>query len=640
MPSLRQMSQTIKVFSIKEKILFFVFLFAFILSAAYLIALCFCDNIEVVPDFGGEIREGIVGQPQHINPVYSSVSDVDSDLVELIFSGLMKYDKNGQIVPDLIEEYGFEENGKILNFKLKEGVLWQDKAPLTMDDIVFTLSIIQDTEYLSPIRANFQGVSLEKISDTEGKFKLIEGYSGFLENLTELKIIPKHVFEGILPQDLASDNNLNLLNVIGSGPYMIEKIKKNGSVKFITLKANKFYYGEKPYIERISIYFYGSEEELKTAFQKGSVDLAHLSQASIDNSHISFLTPNYFALFLNTQNELLKKESIREALSIAIDKEELISEILNGEGNLINSPILPYFYENENEESIYDPETASEILEANDFVLENGERKQIVETAADFSLTADLRYGDTGKQVEKLQECLSGMSDIYEDGTISSYFGEKTKEAVIGFQEKYADEILSPANLEQGNGIVGTLTREKLNEICFPSERKETLLELNIKTTNHSLLTAAAKNIKDQLSELGIKINIETYNNNEIKNIIRERDYDILLFGEKLGAIRNPLPYWHSTQIFDPGLNLSLWENEEADELLEGIRIEENFEDLMDFSELFNEDNPAIMLYSPNYIYYINDNKIRGVSSGKIISAPQRYSDIENWYIKTKKIWK
>ncbi|MDD3046510.1 MAG: ABC transporter substrate-binding protein, partial [Candidatus Pacebacteria bacterium] len=164
-PSFNQWGQSFKAFTLIEKVLFLIFFIAFIASLVFSLNSFYNKNTETIPANGGSFKEGVVGQPKHINPIYSSSSDVDKDLVELVYSSLLKYGVNGEIENDLIENYSFSSDGKTFDFKIKENILWHDKKPLTLDDIVFTLNIIQDAEYLSPLRASFLGITLEKTSD-------------------------------------------------------------------------------------------------------------------------------------------------------------------------------------------------------------------------------------------------------------------------------------------------------------------------------------------------------------------------------------------------------------------------------------------------------------------------------------------
>ena len=79
-------------------------------------------------------------------------------------------------------------------------------------------------------------------------------------------------------------------------------------------------------------------------------------------------------------------------------------------------------------------------------------------------LVRDLKMGSKGDDVSALQSLLVSVG-VYPNGSVTGYFGAKTKDAVIRFQEKYASEILTPAGLVKGNGFVGRATRQKVNQL-------------------------------------------------------------------------------------------------------------------------------------------------------------------------------
>src|SRR4030042_4587706 len=106
-PKLSQWCCFFKVLTKKEKISFLIFLILFIFSSIFLVTRFYLENTEVKPAQGGKNTEGVMGQPRFINPIYAN-SDIDRDLVELVFSGLMKYDQNLQIVPDIVQTYEIE----------------------------------------------------------------------------------------------------------------------------------------------------------------------------------------------------------------------------------------------------------------------------------------------------------------------------------------------------------------------------------------------------------------------------------------------------------------------------------------------------------------------------------------------------
>ena len=196
LPSKKQWLQIFNILGKKERIAFFIFIGLFLTSSLFLLINFYLKNTEVKEAPGGTYTEGVVGFPRFINPVYAQSSDVDRDLVELIFSGIMKYDDQGQLVYDLAQSIEEKDDGETYVVKLKENVFWHDNEPLTTNDIVFTIKTIQNADYKSPLRGNYLGIDVVKINDYTLHFKLKNVYSGFLERLT-FKIIPEHIWQDI-----------------------------------------------------------------------------------------------------------------------------------------------------------------------------------------------------------------------------------------------------------------------------------------------------------------------------------------------------------------------------------------------------------------------------------------------------------
>ncbi len=105
-----------------------------------------------VPAVGGTYTEALVGAPELINPLFASVNDVDVDLARLVYSGLMKYDENQQLVPDLAASNALSEDKKTYTFTLRQDVTWHDGEPFTARDVAFTFERIQDPAVASPLR--------------------------------------------------------------------------------------------------------------------------------------------------------------------------------------------------------------------------------------------------------------------------------------------------------------------------------------------------------------------------------------------------------------------------------------------------------------------------------------------------------
>ncbi|TRZ83570.1 hypothetical protein D4R86_00595 [bacterium] len=513
-------------------------IFGIIFSACFL-------GAKILPAQGGTYREALFGYPRYLNPVLSHTNDVDRDIVSLLYSGLMRFDSNGNLIPDIAENFEITNDGKTYDFYLRKNVFWHDGEPLTADDIVYTISIIQNAQYNSPLRFNWEGVAVEKINNWQIRFKLKSPYAPFLANTT-LGIVPKHIWEKINYEKfaLAKEN----LSPVGTGPFKLTKIKKSnqGSIEEIILARNENYYLKSAYLENIIFHFYSSEKELITALTKNKVDGIGLSSSFRKNSinHIEkynifypFL-PRYFAVFFNQeQNSSLSNKNLRTALAYSVNKNEIIKEIFGGEALKINSPLLPYFF--------------------ND-------------------------------KPEPLEE--------YE------YNLDKAKE--------YMSKITQNVKL--------TITVPDMPEL------KQT-----------------AEIIQKNWSILGIEVKISLVPLDKIiDEIIRPRDYEAILFGQVLGLDPDPFSFWHSSQKRDPGLNLSLYSNKNVDIALEKARYEIDLEKRMllfqDFEQEINKDIPAIFLYSPEYLFVVKKN-IKGIKTNKINLPANRFANVEEWYIKTRR---
>src|SRR3989338_10039051 len=328
---------------------------------------------EKAPDYGGKFTEGMVNEPRHINPLLSQANDTDRDLVSLIYSGLLEYNGDGKIVPDLAQSYEISSDGLNYTVFLKDGAYWHDGRKVTADDIIFTIQTAQNSDYGSPQRINWQGVQIEKVNDLAVMFKLQAKYAQFLNNLT-VKILPKHIWQDIKPINFAlSEFNLK---PIGSGPYKFDRLKKDkdGRIRSYYLSANKEFYGGRPFINEIGIKFYISEDEMIDAYNRSEIE--GLSFVSPDNlKRVKFkqrLTlrelqlPRYFAVFFNqNKSTVLSDKNIRLALSHATDKNALLKNVLEDRCIAVHSPMVGGVLEIPDNAKKYDynPELAKTILE-------------------------------------------------------------------------------------------------------------------------------------------------------------------------------------------------------------------------------------------------------------------------------------
>lgn len=561
-PSLSQLKKLPKALTRKELWAIYILLCLILASGLFLLVKFWLENTEAIAIPGGEYTEGVIGIPRFINPILAQTNDVDLDLAGLIYSSLLKYDSQGNLVGDLAQKYEIGDDQKTYTFFLKKEVLWHDKELLTASDVVFTVQAIQDPRYKSPLRIRFQGATVEKIDDYTVRFKLKDVYASFLHNLT-FGILPKHIWEYI-PSEFIELAEYNL-KPIGSGPYKFLKFKKDkkGEIKSLHLRVFEDYYDRLPYIERVVFKFYPDEDSLASSYNKkeflgfGGISPKNLKKTRLGNNFNLFELPTtqYFACFFNqTKSKPLVDKTVRIALAHATRKEEIIQELFNGKAKVVYQPILPGLLGYTQQTKIYDfaPEHAKNILE------------------------------------EK------GWKDT------------------------------------DGNGI---------------REKEEENLEIELVVSDWPELKKAAELLQKQWSKIGVSVNLKVLGIAEIQqNYIRPREYEALLFGQASGLDPDPFAFWHSLQRKDPGLNLAMYANKEVDKLLEEARqtLDRNIraENYEEFQKKLAEDIPAIFLYNPSYLYIVS-KAIKGIELHQPVVEPyQRFAGIENWYIKTKRIWK
>ena len=653
-PSFSQWKQIFKVLKKGEKTALLALAILSACSLLFLVANYYVNNTKAVPAYGGTYTEGIVGQPRFINPVYGETNDVDRTLIGLIYSGLMTYDKDGKIVNDLAESYTVSDDGKTYSFQLKDNIFWQDGKPFTADDIIFTIKTIQNSDYKSPLRANWLGVEVKKTSDKSLSFILKTPYNSFLENCA-VKIIPSHIWKNVLAENFAlSSYNLQ---PIGSGPYSFSSIEQSDAsfIKSVNLESNHKYYGKLPYISNISLQFFANKNDLikaanaKTIDGFSSLEEKEFKQGWFANEKFSVYSlslPRYFAVFFNTnKTKILSDGNIRQALNYSIDKQEIINQMSSSaksEISLVDSPILPDFFGFETAKNPYtfDIEQAKKLLDKSGYKdTGSGQRAKPNDKKPAFQFKNYLAAGNKSKDVTELQGCLARLSDnlknLMQDETSGTY-GKGTENAVTEFQKKYLPDT-SPT------GEVGKATRQKLNELCIVPQDNSLPLKFTLATINQPQLVEIANSLKNYWQKAGVAVNVKAVEISELKSIIKTRDYDAILYGEVLGSEPDLYPFWHSSQVNDPGLNLSGYQNKDADQLLKEAREtldiavkRENYEKLQN---IIIKDAPALFLYNPDYIYWVSQ-KINGINTTKIADPAKRFSNISEWFIKTKKIFK
>jgi peptide/nickel transport system substrate-binding protein len=377
-PTLKQLKHLPKMLNKKEKRTMGVLTAIVLLGVILLITNLYFLVTTPIPQRGGQYTEGLIGAPRFINPLLSQTNDVDQDISKLIFSGLLKFDKDRILTPDLAESYEISDNQLVYTFHLRQNIKWHDGEPFKADDVIFTMASIQDPEFKSPLSISFQGIMAEKIDDNTIKFTLKEPFAPFLGLMT-FGILPEHLWYNV-PATNADLTELNK-KPIGTGSWQFDSFKKdkNGIIFSYTLIPNPYYYGDRPNLEKIVFKFYGDFASAIDALKNKSVQaIAYLPQEfqtelkKYKNINYQKLDqPQYTAMFFNQKNNgFLQADYIRQALALSIDKQKIIDTVLPGNANIIDTPTLPGVDTNPDIKKYnYDPQSAVTLLEKNGWQL-------------------------------------------------------------------------------------------------------------------------------------------------------------------------------------------------------------------------------------------------------------------------------
>jgi peptide/nickel transport system substrate-binding protein len=204
-------------------------------------------------------------------------------------------------------------------------------------------------------------------------------------------------------------------------------------------------------------------------------------------------------------------------------------------------------------------------------------------------------------------------------------------EAKILYNQDQARQMLDAAGWKtEGDNPI---RKKNGNELAF-----------TLSTNDFSLNAKTAELLAAQWQQIGVKVTLNISPTRELtENLIRPRSFDALLFAQKLGADPDPFIFWHSSQVRNPGLNLSGYANTTADSLMSEARTltEKTARDqkYREFHDVISADSPAIFLVQNMYTYAI-DEMVNGISLNNLLDQTLRFYDMPNWYIDTRRVLK
>ncbi|MCS7280791.1 MAG: peptide-binding protein [Desulfobacterota bacterium] len=327
---------------------------------------------EGKPAYGDALITASLGEPTNLIPILTT--DAPShDVAARIYNGLVKYDKDLRIVGDLAESWSVSRDNLIITFRLKKNVKWHDGKPFTAKDVLYTYKVITDPKTPTAYSSDFLEVKKAEVID-DYTFR-VTYHRPFAPGLISwaISILPSHLLDG---QDITRSPLLR--NPIGTGPY---KFKEWVAGQRIVLLANEDYFGGRPYIERHIIRFIPDSASMFLELKNSRIDMMGLSPLQYlrqtdypafkrEFNKYQYLSFSYVYLGYNLKHPFFKEKAVRQALTHAIDKREIIEGVLLGQGIEAHGPYKPdmWAYNPQVKRYEYDKEKAKKLLESCGFV--------------------------------------------------------------------------------------------------------------------------------------------------------------------------------------------------------------------------------------------------------------------------------
>jgi peptide/nickel transport system substrate-binding protein len=366
---------------------------------------------QLRPALGGTYTEGVVGAFTNANPIYAT-STADRTVSKLLFSSLLKYDKNNQLVGDLAEKWQPDTRGKVYTVTLRKDLHWSDGRPLTADDVLFTYDIIQNPDAGSPLNTSWQGVKIEAKDPRTVVFTLSNPLASFPYSLTN-GIVPKHKLESVPMGDMRS-TAFNTNQPVGAGPFRWQNLVVEGTnttrEERLTLEANDQYYQGRPKLDTFIARTFRTQDQMIAHYNKH--ELNAMTGLTDQSSNISEQTNIYsfpqtaaMMTFFKTTQGVLAEKPVRQALVRGTDTNAIRHELPYA-AKQVDAPLLKgqLGYEKSLAQFGYDPVAAEkQLTEAGWVASRPGEIREKAGKKLEFTLYAE-SSGEAARVTQLLQQ--------------------------------------------------------------------------------------------------------------------------------------------------------------------------------------------------------------------------------------------
>lgn len=368
------------------------------------VALAACQPVATVPKpaRGGTAVEALVGQAGVLNPLFQA-DDSARDVNSVIYQGLTTVNAQQNVVGLLASDWAVSADHLTYTFNVRTGVRWADGQPFSADDVLFTFHIVQDLEYQQPGAVDWRQVGIGAGGPNQVVFTLKSPSAAFPLAL-RIGIIAKHLFDGMAPAQIMA-SQYSGIRALGTGPFKVAGINSLA----ITLDRNT-YADPQPYLDHMIFRTYpvsdpqmairavlqgaadlvGGLEPQEVLALQGRTDVVVQNARTFTNAFVSFNAEGA------SSKVFFGDEKVRLALTQAIDRQRVVTEVVAGRGDPDPSPIPTGNWAYSPAALVshpYDPVAAAKALDTAGWVLAPGTKLRVkAGQAFKFELVAASRF--------------------------------------------------------------------------------------------------------------------------------------------------------------------------------------------------------------------------------------------------------
>ncbi|MFA4915181.1 MAG: peptide-binding protein [Syntrophales bacterium] len=298
------------------------------------------DTRDTGPAYGDIMVEGSIGDASNLLPILASDS-TSHDIAGMVFNGLVKYDKDLNVVGDLAESWDISPDGLVITFRLRKNVKWQDGHPFTAADVLYTYKVTIDPKTPTPYAGDFLKVKKAEVLDPY-TFRVTydKPFAPALMSWGSA-VLPKHLLAG---KDITASPLTR--HPIGTGPYMFKEWSPGQK---IVLVANPDYFEGRPYIGGYIMRIIPDMATMFLELRANGIDRMGLTPLQYTRqtennlfrknfNKYRYLSFSYTYLGYNLKNPMFVDKRVRQAIAYAINKEEIIQGVLLGLGKVATGP--------------------------------------------------------------------------------------------------------------------------------------------------------------------------------------------------------------------------------------------------------------------------------------------------------------